>query len=274
MMNTIEVYGRTKAIDVHREHFGVVKGHMIKTSLPPPTPIRYPDVWPTTLATADGPKLIIGTQAMNALVASSMRLDRREAPSVGASTHSFTLEAHADALATRIFIDKESMDQATILANDASATAISDTHYLGQLRQLNSKYDSMATFFLARASGPITKAHVCQPYSLFTLHDYDKSRSSNAALFSYLGSAVITLGKDAKLARDDVVDCHDSSTGKANKIMAGILGLFDDNTHHIPIIKNAALNKLLEELAPLLHPSLAAANKTVEIAIAAAFSSN
>ncbi|KAI8067498.1 hypothetical protein BC940DRAFT_300887 [Gongronella butleri] len=271
MVNCVEVYGRTKAIDAHREHFGSIKGHTMDTSLPPPIPIKYKDVWPTTLSTGDGPKLIIGSQTCNALVTSSMRLDRRELPSVGATTFSFSLSERSDALATQIFFDMESVQRALEIANDTTATAIDVIHLVGQLRQLNSKYDDLTTYFLCRASGPITKAHQCQPYSLFTLHEFDKGRSAAAALFNGVAASVIANGRDALLRRDDIQDALDASTGNVSKIINEIMALFKDEQDTIPIIKNTALSKILEKLPPLLHPIIATANKSVQSAINATF---
>ncbi|KAI8071557.1 hypothetical protein BC940DRAFT_330796 [Gongronella butleri] len=213
---------------------------------------RYPDVWPMTLETSNGPKLTIGTQSLNGLVTSSIRLDCKMPPSVGATTRSFMLKKDVDSQATRIFVDQESLDRA-------------------MLRQLNSKYDSISTFFLARASGPITKAHVCQPYTVFTLFDFDSGRNTSAALFSCIGSSVIVDGKQAQLALEDVQEFRQATTGKAYTIMTDIVKLFGKRDKHIAIIKNAALNKLLEKLVPFLHSGITTANKSVEIAIAVIF---
>jgi hypothetical protein len=62
MVNTIEVYGRKKTVDIHRELFGNNKHNAIPTSLPPPCKNRYFDVWPTTLNSKYRPTLVIGTQ--------------------------------------------------------------------------------------------------------------------------------------------------------------------------------------------------------------------
>lgn len=75
MVNTIEVYGRKKSVDIHREPFGSKKHNAITISLLPPRKTRYSDAWPITLISKDGPTLIIGTQSFNAFVASFIRLD-------------------------------------------------------------------------------------------------------------------------------------------------------------------------------------------------------
>ncbi|KAG1038875.1 hypothetical protein G6F43_012616 [Rhizopus delemar] len=94
VLNTIEVYGRTKPVDVLCEPFGKIKGSAQPTSIPP-TAIRtrYPGLWPTTLASSEGSKLVIGTSVSNILVTSSMRLDKVEDPSIGGITTNFTISS-------------------------------------------------------------------------------------------------------------------------------------------------------------------------------------
>ncbi|KAG2213514.1 hypothetical protein INT47_009188 [Mucor saturninus] len=77
LLNTIEVYGCTKNVDIHRE---------ISTpedSTIPPSSSLYPNVWSCVKSTRDGRKLIIGTQSCSALVTSSLRLDCERDPDVG-----------------------------------------------------------------------------------------------------------------------------------------------------------------------------------------------
>ncbi|KAG0166980.1 hypothetical protein DFQ29_000698, partial [Apophysomyces sp. BC1021] len=127
MANTIEMYGRKKSVDLHREPFGKLKDIALPTSLPPPIQTRYTNVWPLTLPTRDGPKLVIGTLSGNALVTSATRLDQvelsylniiMEPPSVGAITASIDLSQTKDSLATSIFLDKESITKALSLAEN------------------------------------------------------------------------------------------------------------------------------------------------------------
>ncbi|KAI8333140.1 hypothetical protein BC941DRAFT_121165, partial [Chlamydoabsidia padenii] len=52
ILNTIEVYGRTKPVDVFCEAFGKIKGSALPTSMPPTAiQTRYPGLWTTTLMT-------------------------------------------------------------------------------------------------------------------------------------------------------------------------------------------------------------------------------
>ncbi|KAI9278108.1 hypothetical protein BY458DRAFT_532364 [Sporodiniella umbellata] len=79
LVNTLEAYCRLRSVDIHRE---LSNQH---ESIPPPMSY-YEDVWPCVLTTSDGEKLTIGTQTMNALITSTIRLDIREEPKVGPTT--------------------------------------------------------------------------------------------------------------------------------------------------------------------------------------------
>ncbi|KAF9579966.1 hypothetical protein BGW38_003563, partial [Lunasporangiospora selenospora] len=111
LANTVEVYGRTSMVDAHCEPFGLKKGVAIRTSHPRPSAAFYKDVWPSTMFSAtEGERLVIGTQSFDALVTSSIRLDVRDQGSVGAVTGNFRLTSEAESTATRIYLDKESLD--------------------------------------------------------------------------------------------------------------------------------------------------------------------
>lgn len=157
MANTIEVYGRKKNVDLHREPFGNKKHNAIPTSLPPPCKTRYPDVWPTTLNSNDGSKLVIGTQTFNALITSSIRLDETTRPNAGGVTTNFQLIGIESSLSTSIYLDEESIEKAKSLAENINATSVSNTNIMDQLRQLSTKFDAPSSYYLCRTSGPITK---------------------------------------------------------------------------------------------------------------------
>jgi hypothetical protein len=125
--NTVEVYGRQKTVDIHREPFVVQKGHPVTTSLPPPIKTRYEKVWPVTLPTIDGKRLVIGTNSFDALITSSLRLDTRMDPSIGASTPSFSLNDSAQSLDTKIFLDKQQLELGLKIAKDKDAWSVSDS---------------------------------------------------------------------------------------------------------------------------------------------------
>ncbi|KAK3834920.1 MAG: hypothetical protein JOS17DRAFT_666477, partial [Linnemannia elongata] len=81
--NTVEVYSRTKMVDVHWELFFVRKGQPVMTSLPLSmrTPYSHNEVWTDTemqhLSSSEGDRLIIGTSSFNTLVTSSLPLDTK-----------------------------------------------------------------------------------------------------------------------------------------------------------------------------------------------------
>ncbi|KAG0189118.1 hypothetical protein DFQ28_003888 [Apophysomyces sp. BC1034] len=183
MANTIEMYGRKKAVDAHHESFGNRKGMSIPTSLPPPMQTRYPNVWPFTLNTFDGPKLIIGTLSSNALVTLTTRLDQLEKPSVGAITVNVQLSHTEHSLSTSIFLDKESVVRALSLAKNIDATSIASSNLLGQLRQLRTKFHQPTTLWYLSFLTPMVgyDKHTISPVHLVPL---PKHANANHTLYS------------------------------------------------------------------------------------------
>ncbi|CEG82315.1 hypothetical protein RMATCC62417_16399 [Rhizopus microsporus] len=257
IINTVEAYGRGKSVDIHREIFGMKKGTAIETSLPPAFNIRYPDVWPTTLSTSDGKKLLIGTQSCNLLVTSSLRLDKVDDPCVGATTVNFDLQNKTNSLACAIYLDVESVTKSLALANEPATKSINKYGYLYQMRQLNSKYDDGTSYFLVRCSSHFARNHAAQPFTLFTLADFNNVRNPAASLFNAIACNVLESGNTAVVNKGLILELQARSTDTC-----------------IPILKNAQLNKSLEKLAILLHPSLANANKSVQKAIHQQFTSH
>lgn len=174
------------------------------TSLPPPIKKRCTDVWPTTVFHADGAKLMIGTLTCNALVTSALRLDNKTMPPcVGASTPSFILGSKPESL---IFLGKDCVDLALKLTKNKHAISISNTHLLYQARQLASKFDAASIYYLYSASGPLTQAHTCLPYTIFTLADYDRRGNASARLFHHIAELVPKRGMQAILNKDFVIE--------------------------------------------------------------------
>ena len=60
MINTVELYGRTKAVVGHRESLSKHKDRIHTPSLPPPLKAIHPDLRPVSLPRNDGPMLVIG----------------------------------------------------------------------------------------------------------------------------------------------------------------------------------------------------------------------
>ncbi|KAG1456420.1 hypothetical protein G6F46_002310 [Rhizopus delemar] len=266
ILNAIEAYGRKKTVVIHREQFGVKKGTAIDTSLPPAFKTRYTDVWPTTLNTSDGKKLVIGTQSCNLLVTSSLRLDKEDKPCLGATTMNFDLCGKVESLTCAIYLDSESVTRSLALGNDPTARCISNIDYVYQMRQLNSKYNDTTTYFLTRCSSHFARSHATQPYTMFTLADCNSTRSPGATLFNTISCDVLESDNSAKLDKELIFELQAASTGRMKEIMDSIAIMFDKK-QHIPIMKNTKFSKHLENLAVLLHPYLANANKSTQTAI-------
>ncbi|KAI8575346.1 hypothetical protein K450DRAFT_275701 [Umbelopsis ramanniana AG] len=271
MANTVEVYGRKKNVDLHREPFGTKKNNAIITSLPPPHKSRYPDVWPTTLSNNDGLKLIIGTQTFNALVTSALRLDEATRPNVGGMTTNFVLMGIESSLSTSIHLDEESIKKAKSLAENVNETSLSKTNIMDQLRQLRTKFHVSSSYYLCRASGPITKSHQCHPYSVFTLHNFDRGRNPAAKIFADIGVSVLKNGDQAVLSKALVDECALATVGKTNSLLIEISAIFVNGVQQFPILGNRNLNDKLEKLAVCLHPYINHANISVEAAISESF---
>lgn len=105
LVNCVEIYGRRRTLDSHRENSKVKMG-MPSTSLLPPSNSRYPAVWPVSIRDTDGNKLIIGTKTFDVLVTSSLRLDCSMDPEIGPNTSNFNLDTEAKSLGTKIYIKK------------------------------------------------------------------------------------------------------------------------------------------------------------------------
>ncbi|KAG0170218.1 hypothetical protein DFQ28_001526, partial [Apophysomyces sp. BC1034] len=262
MLNTIEVFGRTKTVDSHRESFGKLKSGIKTTSIPPPLKIPHHDVWPTVYNKGDGEKLVIGTQVSNVLVTSSIRLDQKLPPSVGGTTVHFQLPTIQHSLACQLFVDTESLASAMSMINNRSVNKVSNTGVIAQqFRQVRSNFHSPTTYSLCRASGPLTKSHTCQPYTIFTLNNHDRARISCAAIFKLIGLEVIQQGLDAKLQKSSVTAIANKATGKAKQIMTKILQLFEGDATTIPLLFNEGLNEQLSNLSNIILPSIVQANQ-------------
>lgn len=260
MLNTVEVYGRTKPVDIFCEPFGKLKGSVQRTSIPP-TAIntRYHGLWPTTLNTLEGAKLVIGTLSSNVLVTSSMRLDIVDKPSLGGITNNFTLSCNKESQQCRIFVDHNMIEQAMTFIDKPDVHRLSDTMILSQIRAIRSKFHTIDAYILCRATGPLTLSHLHQPCSLFTLSE--SKRIPAAEIFRLIATSVIKHGENARLSKKQVQDIHAMCVSSSSKaLLDRILELFDDDNSDLPILGNATLNMKLEDLATNLKSHLVNAN--------------
>ncbi|KAI8600147.1 hypothetical protein EDD21DRAFT_306934, partial [Dissophora ornata] len=115
------------------------------------------DVWPMTIATAESEKLVIGKQSCDALTTSPTRLDCKS------SLHVSTSEA---SVATRIFLNEDSVAAAQNLPGNKDTRAVSDN---------NLKFHNESTCFMCRAYGTLTQSHVCQSFTIFSFAALDQA---------------------------------------------------------------------------------------------------
>ncbi|KAG1168101.1 hypothetical protein G6F36_012335 [Rhizopus arrhizus] len=134
MANTVEAYGRTKHVDVHRETFGKEKGASITTSIPPPIATMYPDIWPVRLQRSDGVKLVIGTQVSNILITSNIRMDTKMKPCIGSKCMSFQLTTTADPMSIKIYLDSTFLQEGLVMLASPQTSCMSSSNIIYQLR--------------------------------------------------------------------------------------------------------------------------------------------
>ncbi|KAF9273476.1 hypothetical protein BGZ68_001486 [Mortierella alpina] len=274
--NTVEVYGRTRMVDAHREPFVVRKGRPVANSLPPSVNITYKDVWPVTVMAPEGERLIIGTGTH---ISSSVRLDVKMEASVGGTTPSFLLTNAEHSKATKIFLDQESVEAGLKLAGNKETWAVSGRDLLSQLRQTKTKFHDASTYYLCRSSSHFARNHPCQPYTIFTLASFDQAANGDGAavsnIFDKIASSIVQSGSKAVLDKESVMQqrarCTDNSN--AAKEIDGILSLYTPKEVCLPVLGNQVLNKYLETLAQLLSPYVSKANRSVMSFIDKEFSS-
>lgn len=228
----------------------------------PPMDTKYYNTWMTTMGDTDGSKLVVGTKTLNALIASSLRIDSVHQASIRRVISYFDLN-NSTALMTLVFLDNESIEKANLLAGDPNATKINrfDLHY--QLRQLRSKFEYPSTYLLCRASSMFVNDLRSQPYTIFTLYELSNTGRDSAAkiaskLFNYIANLMLS-STDPTLSKQYVktllVKCQ---YGQIKSILQKIIELYHKDRSIINILDSHALNMLLALLA-----SLVLANKSV-----------
>lgn len=131
-----------------------------------------------------------------------------------------------ESLSTKIFLDEESLQMAMTILSSPTNTRLSDSYIIYQLRQLQTKFSSKAAYTLCRASGPLTVRHTAQPYTIFTLSNYDLSHSSGPKTFQIIGTLVLKKGKDAYLSKDYIQKLENMATSKFKGILQAIVFCF------------------------------------------------
>ncbi|KAG1234781.1 hypothetical protein G6F35_001078 [Rhizopus arrhizus] len=263
LLNTIEVYGRTKNIDIHRE---------ISTpadSTLPPSSSLYPNVWSCVKSTRDRRKLIIGTQSCSALVTPSLRLDCERDPDVGPSSFSFVTSPQT----TKIYIDNVSWKKAQKLALDKDIRSLESFYLIGQARQLRSHFHQPSTYYLCRASSQLALTRPCQPCTIFTYCDFEGVKKTSdhdnpcmiaSRIFQTIGYAVMDSPETASLSKQFIRLCKNQCiAGNMRHSLDDFLQLFDDDSSTITILYNISLNQILKRMAEIMSSNISRANKEV-----------
>lgn len=266
LINTVEIYGRQRSLDVHRERFINKKGKSASSSLPP-VATKYHYTWASVVNDKEGEKLVVGTKTLNALVTSSLRIDSVHEASVGGLISHFELDKSA-ALTASIFLDSDSIKKANSLASNQDTNKIDRFDLRYQLRQLRSKFHYPSTYLLCRASSVFANDLRSQPYSIYTLYEApDTGRESTARIASKLfltiaetvqSSTHPTLPKT--FVNTLLTKCQD---GRMKSSLQQILEQYKKNEDNLDILGNHLLNEKLKSLANLMSPSLVSANKSV-----------
>ncbi|KAG1048474.1 hypothetical protein G6F43_009134 [Rhizopus delemar] len=271
ILNTVEAYGRSRSMDVHRERVSVKKGFSSPSSLPPIN-TRYPKTWATILNDSEGKKLVVGSKSMNVLVTSSLRVDIILPLSVGGITAAFDLP---DGKNADIFLDKDSITKANALARNPSADKIDQHDLLHQLRQVRSSFHLPSTYMLCRSASEFTDDKRSKPFTIYTYADYDggdhdSSNKIASQLFQKIGLNIILPDRKSVLNRTHVESLYlKYPNSEVKTVLKSIMD--DENEEEIMIVGNKSLNQNLQILAAALSSSISSANKTVTQIIQSTF---
>ncbi|KAL1926630.1 hypothetical protein VTP01DRAFT_5525 [Rhizomucor pusillus] len=108
-----------------------------------------------------------------------------------------TVSPYAKLLQKRKYVEL-SNDLCDLLNNDWTFVphmkSVTSSNLLDQLRQLTRKFNAPSSYYLCRASGPITKSHQCHPYSMFTLADFDCRRNPASQMFTNIAVNIFKYG--------------------------------------------------------------------------------
>lgn len=141
MINTAEAYGCTRPIGVFCEQFGKLKSNVQQTSSPlTAITTRYPGLWPVTLNSSEGQKLVIGTTVSDMLITSTIHLDVLGKLSVGGVTTMFTLDTVNDSNGCKIFLDRLVLEKALEIIDTPNISRLSNSLIMSRTRAIRTKF--------------------------------------------------------------------------------------------------------------------------------------
>jgi hypothetical protein len=139
-------------------------------------------------------KLIIGTNNMNVLVVSSIRIDTDQiAPEVGPFTRNFIPSKN-----TTICLSNHSITKSNEVLRDRAYRIQPEQEVLANLKQVQSKYHKESTYNICRFHYIHTTDLTTQPYTIYTLADCDSIRETDDILGSQLFQVIALEMYDSK----------------------------------------------------------------------------
>ncbi|KAK3809694.1 MAG: hypothetical protein JOS17DRAFT_764856 [Linnemannia elongata] len=97
----------------------------VANSPPPSFQTPHKRVWPLMIMAPEGERLTIGTTSFDPLATSSLCLDISMKPSIGCTPPSFLLSSMTHSLATRVFLDAESLESGLKIAARRDSWSVS-----------------------------------------------------------------------------------------------------------------------------------------------------
>lgn len=270
IINCVEPYGRKKLIDPHYERYSKKD----RDSSIPDLSYHYKQACVKLLESDNSNKLVIGLFSCNLLVTSSCTLSNHPAICVGPSTSSFTPSKN-----TKIFLHEKSVEMADKLFNSKGCSQLYPHDILSQCKQVRSKFYRIETYSSCRCSSAYTLGHLYQPYTIWTLYDYDSAQTVDSQaklgslLFQKIALNVLESSKnpvDPFIEKKTLENFQDTG-GELAATIKEMLKLFGKN-ERIDIIDNKDLDKHLQSIAQSMSSSLRTANKTVKERLTKKFS--
>jgi hypothetical protein len=270
LINCVEPYGRKKRIDPHYERYSKDDCN----SSIPDSNCYHKQVCVKLFESDNSNKLVIGLFSCNLLVTSSCTLSNNPVICVGPSTNSFTPSNY-----TKIFLHEKSIEAAEKLFNDKGCSQLYPHDTLNQCKQVRSKFYRIETYSTCRSSSTFTLGHLHQPYTVWTLYDYDSAQTMDSQakrgslIFQKIASNVhdsIKNNVDSFIEKKALENYQDDG-GELAATVKEILKLFGQN-ERISIIGNKDLDKHLQSIAKTMNSSLTAANQVVKERLSKIFS--
>ncbi|KAI9481143.1 MAG: hypothetical protein EXX96DRAFT_634944 [Benjaminiella poitrasii] len=243
-VNCIEIYGRRRSIDSHRESFRTVNEQSAPSSLPP-NYIR-------------------------------LRLDISAEPEIGPNTTSILLDTREKSANARIFIKKTAWNAAIELSKADRICSITPYDVVYQPHQLRTRFHHLSTYFMCRAFNDNADDIRSRPYTIFTLTDWDNGANDTdyrveSKILQDIAMSVIQSGHSATLFKDKFLRLM--ARLKSDKVMQkyfkAIAKLFDSDS--LKIIGNKELNIILQNITESLNTPIAKVNESAKQVVTTSF---